>query len=159
MFICPFLCLPPHVCVCLCVCLCLCVCVCLSLYLSLCSSPCVFVCLCVSVYLSPCVCMCVSVPLYTLSIHICIFVCLCLSFSVSVCLSLSLYAYIHTSSDLSLTEELLNKISTKGINSLKNSFLYQILWLEGKALCACRGSQYINHLRGRAGFLLLVFVK
>lgn len=46
-----------------------------------------------------------------------------------------------TSSDPSLTEELLNKSSAQGINNVKDLFLYQMLWPEGRVLCAYRKTE------------------
>lgn len=61
--------------------------------------------------------------------------------SSSLSLSLCLTHTDPTSSDLSLTEELINKISAQGINDVKDSFLYQMLWPEGRGLCAWRKTQ------------------
>ena len=60
------------------------------------------------------------------------------------------HEYSHpTSSDLSLTIQLLNKILAKGINNIKDSFLYQMLWPEGRGLPACRKIQVHSSPEGK----------
>lgn len=54
-----------------------------------------------------------------------------------------------TSSDLSLTKQLLNKISAQGINNVKDSFLYQMLWPEGRVLCARRKAEVHSSPEGK----------
>lgn len=54
-----------------------------------------------------------------------------------------------TSSDLSLTIQLLNKILAEGINNIKDSFLYQMLWPEGGGLPACRKIQVHSSPEGK----------
>lgn len=62
------------------------------------------------------------------------------------------HTHTTTSSDLSLTEQLLNKISAQGINNVKDSFLYQMLCLKEEYFVLAERPKYINHLRGRDGF-------
>ena len=73
-------------------------------------------------------------------------------------ISLSLthtHAHSHpTSLDLSLIIQLLNKILAEGINNIKDSFLYQMLWPEGRGLLLAERFKYIHHLRARGGFVI-----